>query len=313
MSKFSFLDFKKPIIGLAPMAGYTDTIFRRLQKEIAPSCITISELCSADALAYNSQKTLDLIRFNKIERPYAVQLFGKHPEKFAKAVKVVEEIIKPDWIDINMGCPAKKVINSSHGVALMKNSQLACEIIQACRENSSLEITVKTRLGWSSPDEILSFAPLLEKAGASGLFLHGRTYQQGFSGTSDWQNIYKVKEILKIPVIGNGDIKSLKDFQLKLKNLDGVLVGRATFGNPWLIGELTGECSRPKDILEKIPLILRQAELAEEILGKKGMLELRKHLVCYVKGLENASDLRVELVSVNTAQDVKNIFAKFKL
>ncbi len=309
--KFSWQNYPRPIIGLAPMAGYTDTVFRRLVKELAPSAITISELTSADALAYNSKKTLELLKFNQTERPYIAQLFGKNPENFAKAVKIVEEVIQPDGIDINMGCPAKKVVSSGHGVALMRNPKLACEIVQACVENTKLPVSVKTRLGWNDPDAILDFGPRIARAGASALMIHGRTYAQAFGGISDWTNIYKLKDLVQIPVLGNGDIKSLTDFENQIGNLDGVLIGRATFGNPWLLGTLTGECTEPQSLREKLPTIFRQAELADELLGRKGMLELRKHLACYVKGIEGAGELRAKLVTVDSPAEVKQIFTEY--
>lgn len=293
------------------MAGYTDTVFRRLVKELAPSAITISELTSADALAHKSKKTLALLSFEKTERPYIAQLFGKNPENFAKAVKIITEEIQPDGIDLNMGCPAKKVINSGHGAALMRNTALACEIVQACAENTKLPVSVKTRLGWNDPDAILDFGPRLARAGASALLIHGRTASQAFGGISDWTNIYKLKDLVKIPVLGNGDIRSLADFEKQIGNLDGVLVGRATFGNPWLIGTLTGECTEPQTLREKIPTIFRQAELAEQILGHKGMLELRKHLACYVRGVEGAAELRAKLVCVETSAQVRAIFTEY--
>lgn len=309
---FSWKNHKKPIVALAPMAGYTDTVFRQLVKELAPSAITISELASSDAIHYSkNEKTLDLVKFQEIERPYIVQLFGKKPEMFAEACKVITEKIKPDGIDINMGCPARKVINSGHGSALLKDPDLACEIIRTCKENTNLPISVKTRLGWNDPNDILKLAPLFEEAGADALLLHGRTYSEGFSGESDWTNIYKVKEILNIPVLGNGDVKSKQDFDNKLHNLDGILIGRATFGNPWLIGEITGECKFPKKFEDRLPLILRHADLAEKEKGNLGMMELRKHLATYVKGLEDASARREKLVRVSSAAEVREIFSDY--
>lgn len=307
---FTWQTHPRPLVVLAPMAGYTDSPFRQICKELAPELITVSELTSADALAYDSKKTLDLIRYTPTERPYIVQLFGKHPDKFAKAVKVVTEL-GVDGIDINMGCPARKVVGSDHGAALLKTPTLAAEIVQACRENTHLPISVKTRLGWTSPDDILTFAPQIQAAGAHALHIHGRTYAQGFTGLSDWTNIYRVKDMLHIPVLGNGDITSPADYQQKIKNLDGVLVGRATFGNPWLLAQLTGAGDYPSDFTDRLPTILRHVRLSEQTLGRKGMFDIRKHLAAYVRGLPNARELRSRLITIESYAETLQVFSDF--
>ena len=272
---------KKPIKVLAPMAGYTDSAFRLMCKKFGAD-VVISELVSADAIAFgkfsvsNSQfsikvtgkknnSTADLLSFYEVERPFIVQLFGKNPANFAKAAKWITENLKPDGIDINMGCPARKVVGSDHGAALLKNPALAVEIVKAVKENTNLPVSVKTRLGWENDDEILEFAPLLADAGISAIIIHARTYKDGFSGVARWENIYKIKEKLgkNITVIGNGDVGLTNKFEirnpksetnLKFQNsndknqtancqlptadlLDGYAIGRASFGKPWIFGD----------------------------------------------------------------------------
>jgi len=234
---FNWKKERRPYICLAPMAGYTDSAFRQIIKEIAPNSILFSEMVSSDGLKYNSRTNQNLIKFKRLEKPLIVQLFGKVPENFAIAAKIVEEM-GADGIDINMGCPAHKVVKSNHGAALIKNPKLAQEIIQATVEASNLPVSVKTRLGWENEESLIDFGKMIEKSGAKVVTIHGRTYKQGFSGSANWKPIYELKKELKISVIGNGDICSIEDAKEKLKNLDGFMVGRATFGNPWLMQEL---------------------------------------------------------------------------
>lgn len=268
----------RPIKVLAPMAGYTDSAFRLLCKEFGAD-VVITELVSADAIAYaklsvvsyqlsvkvtsnKHNSTADLLSFYKKERPIVVQLFGKHPEQFGLAAKWISENLKPDGIDINMGCPARKVVGSDHGAALLKNPDLAVEIVKAVKENTTLPVSVKTRLGWENDDEILEFAPKLVKAEIDAIIIHGRTYKDGFKGKARWDNIYKIKEMFgdELVVIGNGDITGIsnsefsasarvgreglisnnsKNYQLSTKNcpLDGYAIGRAAFGKPWIFCE----------------------------------------------------------------------------
>ena len=342
----------RPNLVLAPMAGYTDSAFRLLCREMGAD-IVMTELVSADAIYHSknvkaqmsnvkckveellgSDKTLSLMKFDERERPLVVQLFGKYPEKFAFAAKWVAENIKPDGVDINMGCPARKVVGSDHGAALLKNHTLAIEIVQAVREQINIPLSVKTRLGWDSDDEILKFAPKLVKAGINAIIIHGRTYKDGFKNISRWKNIYKLKsELLKTnnyqltAIVGNGDIKSYEEAIEKSESdgvkLDGIAIGRAAFGNPWIFNQnYSIDChSREngnlllvdprlreddnKDLLK--PNILRHAKLAYQTKGDHGIIEFRKHLLAYTKGLPNAKELRREAVLIESVEDVHNI------
>lgn len=313
------------------MAGYSDSAFRQIIKEIAPETITFSEMVSSDGLRYNSKTNQNLMQFKEFERPFIVQLFGKVPENFSIAAKMVEEM-GADGIDINMGCPANKVIKSNHGAALIKNPALAQEITQATAEATKLPVSVKTRLGWEDESTLIDFCKGIEKAGAKMMAIHGRTYKQAFRGIANWEPIYKLKKELNIPVIGNGDICSIEDAEEKLQNLDGFMVGRATFGNPWLMQELTehfykrvpleGDIGGVNPQSENFaeywikyhkPIILKHCEYAIEMKGERiAMNEMRKHLAMYVKGLPNARELRTELVLVNNLKEVETILAKVK-
>ncbi|MBN2087828.1 tRNA dihydrouridine synthase DusB [Candidatus Peregrinibacteria bacterium] len=313
---FNWNEITKPYVILAPMAGYTDSPFRQLIKEIAPPVICITELISADGLSYGSKKTIEMLRFKEAERPHILQLFGKHIDHFKEAVKIAEDM-GFDGVDINMGCPAKKVVGSMHGSALIKTPELAFEIVETCRANTKLPVSVKTRLGWSDDSTLLDFAKGLENAGAQMITVHGRTTSQAFLGKADWEPIYRLKETLKIPVTGNGDIISGNDAKNKIKNLDGVMVGRGTFGNPWLMGEVCAALGiidekdikkKPEDFESLKKFMIHHCELNIEMLGKKkGMLDIRKHFASYIKGLPNAAKLRAKLVTVESVDEVKGI------
>jgi nifR3 family TIM-barrel protein len=330
----------KPLLVLAPMAGYTDSAFRQLCHEFGAD-IVVSELISADAIAYTKFKiqnlkfknneeytvlegknnaTAEMLMFSQKERPFVVQLFGKYPEKFAKASKWISEELKPDGIDINMGCPARKVVGSDHGAALLKNPDLAVEIVKAVKENTQLPVSVKTRLGWDSDDQILDFAPRLVEAGIDAITIHGRTYKDGFKGVARWENIYQTKfkiQNLKfkkeVAVIGNGDISSYEEAMERANNgvtkLDGVAIGRAVFGKPWIFQKIKNQKSKIK-IKE---LVIRHAELAFETKGERGIIEMRKHLLAYTKGLPNAKELRRELVEVKSVKEIEEIINRFEL
>ena len=313
---FTWKTAQKPYVILAPMAGYTDSPFRQLVKEIAPPVICITELISADGLSYGSKKTIEMLKFKEIERPHILQLFGKRIEHFKEAVRIAEDM-GFDGVDINMGCPAKKVVGSLHGSALIKTPELAFEIVETCANNTKLPVSVKTRLGWEDDSTLIDFTKGLENAGAQMITIHGRTTKQAFTGKADWKPIYKVKENLSIPVTGNGDIMNGEDAVLKLKNLDGVTVGRGTFGNPWLIGEVCVSLGildkkdvikRPEDFESLKKFMIHHSELNVEMLGlKKGMLDIRKHFASYIKGMPNAAKLRSELVRVESVDEVRRI------
>lgn len=316
--KFTWEKVKKPILALAPMEGYTDSAFRQLVKEYAPGVICFTEFTSADALKYNSKKSIGKIGFKQIERPLIVQLFGKHPDHFVEAIKYVEES-GADGIDINMGCPAKNVVASQHGSALLKNPELAAEITHSVVQNTKLPVSVKMRIGFAKYDEatFIDFCLNLEKAGATNLTIHGRTTKQGYTGLADWEPIYRIKKLLKINVIGNGDITSPKLALEKLQNLDGIMVGRATFGNPLIMYEIYRALYQDSPELKVLPtwidVATKQIRLSVEVKGeKRGMLEMRKHLASYIKGFPGASKYREKLVRVETEKEALKILDEIK-
>ncbi len=299
------------------MAGVTDASYRQLIKTLAPQVIVYSEFLSTDALAYSGKKTMAMMHFDPaLERPFIVQIFGKKPEHFLTAAKVVEQM-GADGIDINMGCPAAKVVSSCHGSALIKTPELAAELVHAAVRAVSIPVSVKTRLGWDTAETLIPFCTRLVEAGAQALAIHGRRFTDKFTGSADWSAIYALKEALpQVTIIGNGDILTAQDALDRIGNLDGVMVGRGTIGNPWLCRDIcdafAGKGIRStKDEMsfeQKIPFILEHCALAVKTKGeRKGMLEMRTHLAHYVKGIDGAKKLRARLVRVETLEDVRKI------
>src|SRR3989338_479964 len=236
---FSWDTADRPIVALAPMAGVTDASYRQLIKKIAPEVVVYTEFLSTDAIHYGARKTMEMINFDPaLERPYIVQVFGKDPDHFLSAAKVIEEL-GADGIDINMGCPAAKVVSSCHGSALIRDPDLAAELVHATKKAVKIPVSVKTRLGWDKIETLLPFCQRIVEAGAEALAIHGRRYCDKFSGAANWDPIYELKKALPhIPIIGNRDITCAADAVAQIKNLDGVMVGRGTFGNPWVMGEV---------------------------------------------------------------------------
>ena len=305
------------------MAGVTDASYRQLIKRLAPETVVYTEFLSTDAIHYGGRKTMQMLSFDaELERPFVVQVFGKDPEHFLSAAKVIEEL-GADGIDINMGCPAAKVVSSCHGSALIRNPDLAARLVEATVKAVKIPVSVKTRLGWETIDTLIPFCKRLVDAGAQALAIHGRRYHDKFSGKANWEPIYELKRQVSVPVIGNGDIASAADALEKIQNLDGVMVGRGTFGNPWVMRDIcdalrarktdpTAAIRSPSVLSlsfeQKIPMILEHCDLAVKTKGEtRGMLEMRRHLASYVKGFDGAADLRSKLVRVETLQQVTEI------
>lgn len=302
-------DIAKPMVTLAPMDGYTDQPFRLLVREIEPRAVLFTEFLSADGIVYGAAPILKDLQLEKAESPLVVQIFGKDPDILAKAALYVQER-GADAIDVNMGCPAKKVVNSLHGSALMKNIDLACRIVERMKATVRIPVSVKTRLGWEDSDQLIPFVSRLVEAGLDHVTIHGRTYAQAFKGEADWRMIYELKSAVPITVMGNGDVKSGASAREKLGNLDGVMIGRATFGNPWLIREVAATLldnqpwsSTDMTFAEKLPVIIRHIELSHQYKGDRGMLEIRKHLASYVRGVHSATQYRPQLVTVASPQE----------
>ena len=251
-----------------------------------------------------------------IERPFIVQVFGHDPQHFLEAAKLIEDM-GADGIDINMGCPAAKVVSSCHGAALIREPDLAARLVEATVKAVKIPVSVKTRLGWDTHETLIPFCKRLVEAGAQAFAIHGRRYHDKFTGKANWEPIYELKKHVSVPVIGNGDIASAQDAIEKVGNLDGVMVGRGTFGNPWVMKDVADALEKGNPVAptvqsisfeQKVPFILEHCELAVRIKGERtGMLEMRRHLSSYVKGFDGASEMRSKLVRVETLAEAKAI------
>ena len=295
---------KGPIVALAPMDGYTDGPYRLTVRKTAPSTVVFSEFYSADGLVRSKHLAQEVLPHDEIERPVVFQIFGKDPEMFREAAKMIEAY-GATGVDINMGCPAKKVVKSGHGSSLMINRDTAFRIVEEMAKAVKIPVSVKTRLGWADDSLLVEFCQGLQNAGADLITVHGRTYQQAFNGKADFTGIYELKKHLSIPVIANGDITDYDDGISKLGNLDGFMIGRASFGNPWAF--LPGKY-RPT-LREILATMGGHAELLIEKKGRKGALEARKHLVEYLHGFPGVKTYRTRLVSVENLEDIRTILS----
>jgi len=297
---------KKPILALSPMADYTDSPFSLMCKNGGVDLI-YREMVSADAIVHKSEKTLAMANFDKKECPIILQIFGSEPDVMANAAHILEKKYKPDGIDINMGCPARKIVSDFNGASLMKDYKKAIAIVRAVKKVIKAPLSVKTRLGWDNEEEILKFAPILEKAGIDAIAIHGRTKQQGYSGQANWDMIGRVKKKLKIPVLVNGDIIDVASFYsaIKITKADGVLIARGALGRPWIFNNIKDGKDEISKNIKKI--ILEHAKLHIKQYGDRGMITLRKHLIYYVKGMPNAKALREKLVKVKSLEELESI------
>lgn len=286
-------------IFLAPMAGVTDKPFRVICKHHGCGLV-YSEMISAKGLYYGSKNTKTLLDIDDAEAPAAVQLFGSEPDIMGDMAEVVSRNPKVAIIDINMGCPAPKITKNCEGSALMKNMPLASKIIKAAALKSVKPVTVKFRKGWDkSSINAVEFAKMAEDSGASAIAVHGRTRTQMYSGIADLDIIKQVKEKVKIPVIGNGDVRMPEDAKkmFELTGCDAVMIGRGALGNPWIFERTahfleTGEMLPEPTIKEKIDTIVMHLNMMYEYKGQKGVLEMRKHIAWYIKGLKGAAAVR---------------------
>lgn len=281
------------------MDGYTDTPFRRICKEINPNIVVVTEFTSTDGLFHAREKVENRLWFDKIEHPIIAQIYGSSIETFKAATHLCEEM-GFDGIDINMGCPAKKVVKSEQGIALRKNPDLAYKLVEAVAKETYLPVSVKTRLGWDSAEGLVEFGKGLQNAGAKLIMIHGRTYQNPYGCPADFEPIYKLKEALDIPVFGNGGITDVKDGMNKLGNLDGFLIGQAAIGNPWVFTDKPN-----RHFSEKRETIKKHVEYFREYKGDEAtVIQMRKHLLAYVKGIPGASQYRNTLAHVKSIKEI---------
>ncbi len=305
---------------LSPMAGITDMPFRLLCKMMGCD-FTFTEMISAKGLYYGSAATKRLLETSKAERPCGVQLFGSDPGILAKMAQYLEEAYSGELalVDINMGCPAPKIVNNGEGSALMKNMPLAAKIIEQVANAIKLPVTVKFRKGWDEAHiNAVDFARMAQECGAAAVCVHGRTRAQGYSGRADWDIIGEVKALLTIPVFGNGDIYSAKDaLALKAKTAcDGVLVARGAQGNPWIFSQikaaLNGCAFLEPTVQERIKTALMHAQLQHQFMGAAGIMQMRKHIAWYVKGLPGAALLRNSVNSCTTLFELETLLREYQ-
>ena len=298
---------------LAPMAGMSNPAYIKICEEMGLG-YAITELISAEGIVRGNKKTLDMFKgYDKIGIPVAFQLFGSNPEVLARAAKYVQSTGMFDIIDINMGCPVPKVaISSESGSGLLKNPQKVFEIVKTVVSSVDLPVTVKIRSGWdSSSINAVEIAKLCEEAGASAITVHGRTRAQGYSGSADWDIIKKVKESVNIPVIGNGDVRSEKDAErmLEYTNCDGVMIGRAALGNPWIILNTVNYLSGGSNLVipsreDRVYMIKKHFDYLLKIREEKtALLEMRTISAYYLKGLSNTAKIKEDIFKTGSLEE----------
>lgn len=303
---------------LAPMAGITDLPFRLICKEMGCGMV-YTEMISSRGLYYGDKKTEKLLKIHPDEKPVALQIFGSVPDVMAKAAYMLNDR-ENAVLDINMGCPTPKIVKNKDGCALMRDIDLAGKIVKAVVKESIKPVTVKIRKGW---DEInvnaVEFAKVMEQGGAKAITVHGRTREQFYSGKADWDIIKKVKEAVTVPVIGNGDIFTVEDGMKLLNEIkcDGIMVGRGSLGNPWLFKRLvhyikTGDLLPEPTPEEKINMALKHLDSAIRHKGERvGIIEMRKHIAWYVKGLKNSASLRDRINKINHKSDLEKVLTEY--
>ena len=319
MWKIGNVEIKNQVV-LAPMAGISNSSFRKIAKEMGCGLI-VAEMVSDKAICYGSQKTIDMLYMTDFERPLSQQIFGSDKKSFVKAAKYIENEMHPDIIDINMGCPVPKVaISAQAGSALLKDPKKVYEIVKAVVEATSVPITVKIRSGWDSEHiNAVEIAKICEKAGASAITVHARTRAQGYSGQADWNIIKEVKANVNIPVIGNGDIKSPMDAKKMLDetHCDAIMIARASLGNPWIIKNTihyleTGELLPKSTKKDKINMIKKHLNYLLEIKPEKvALLEMRTQASYYLKGIPNSAFYKMELFKTKTKEEFLKVINKF--
>lgn len=320
MFKIGNIEIKNQVV-MAPMAGISNSAYRRIAKEMGCGLI-YAEMVSDKAITYGSKKTIDMLYMTEYERPIAQQIFGSDVESFVGAARYIYENMKPDIIDINMGCPVPKVaLKNQAGSALLKNPEKIKEIVTAVVNAVPIPVTVKIRSGWDEKSiNATLVAKICEEAGAKAIAIHARTRKQGYSGKADWEIIKKVKEVVSIPVIGNGDVKSCYDAKKMLEETgcDAVMIGRSLMGNPWLIKECIlylekGLLPIPVTYEEKLDMIEHHLNYLLEIKPEKvALLEMRNFMLWYIKGIPNVNDIKNDVIKIKIKSDVYNIIKKIK-
>jgi tRNA-dihydrouridine synthase B len=320
MKRFPFaLDAEVPLY-LAPMAGVSESPFRRLCRRFGAD-VVVTEFLSAEGIRRENAATISKLRFGADERPIGVQIFGADPAAMGEAAALVTDVFQPEFIDINFGCPVKKVVRRNGGSGCLRDLGLVADVIQSVARSTHLPVTCKIRSGWNEEmRDPVAIARHCEEAGARALTLHPRTRTQMYTGSARWDEIAAVVDALTIPVLGNGDIKTPEDAVRMRRDTGcaGIMIARGSFGQPWIFDQtrdlLEGRPKRPDPpVEERFQIALEHARMAEEYEPDRrgAAIEFRKHLGWYVKGLPASADLRKRLHAVSSLGEVEGIFEEY--
>ncbi|WIF95645.1 tRNA dihydrouridine synthase DusB [Caminicella sporogenes] len=304
-------------LALGPMAGVTDLTFRVICKEMGCGLV-FTEMVSAKGIYYGDKKTEKLLKIEEGERPVALQIFGSEPEIMAKVAEKLNNH-NHDILDINMGCPTPKIVKNGDGSALLKNPKIIGRIVKSVVRASEKPVTVKIRKGWDeSSINAVEVAKIIEQNGAKAISIHGRTREQFYTGKADWEIIKKVKEVVNIPVFGNGDVFTIEDAKAikEITNCDGIMIARGAQGNPWIFKRInyyfqTGEILPPPSVEEKVSMCFRHLDMLIDNKGEYiAIREIRKHAAWYLKGIKNSAKIRNEINKSTSIKEIKNCLEK---
>lgn len=313
------MDFLNNKVILAPMAGITEKVFRSICKEQGAD-IVVSEMVSAEGLFYGAKATMDLMKFSEYERPIGIQLFGSDPDHIARAAAFVQKHVRPDFIDLNSGCPVPKVVKKNGGSALLQNASLFQKILKTMIKELSIPVTVKIRSGWQKYEWVdTEFARIAQDCGAAAITVHPRSQTMGFTGHSFWERIAEVKKTVSIPVIGNGDINTPSDAlkMVRETGCDSVMIGRGAYGNPWIFSQIKsvflGKSVSPISAQDKLDMAIRHSlEFSREYGEHCALKEMKRHIAWYIKGMQGASQYRDHIFRAQSLEKLLNYISSLR-